>query len=79
MVDHKSLVFISTIVLSLGVPKTGLLTMLKESSANTPVRLYVADIGISNVAWKRFGIRRKRGIEFGNDWVASLRYQGGVE
>ena len=77
MIDEKPLVFISSVILSLGAPKTGLLAMLRDTSENTALQLFVADIGISNIAWKRFGHRRKKGIDFSSDWVISLRYHRG--
>ncbi|KAL8712170.1 MAG: hypothetical protein Q9220_003604 [cf. Caloplaca sp. 1 TL-2023] len=69
-----------TYLLFLGAPKAGLLTYLSES-ANRQIhsvsKLFVADIGISNAAWKKFGTRRKYGVEFGREWVAELRFEKG--
>jgi len=35
----------------------------------------VADIGIPQVVWRKYGTRRRHGIDFGNRWVVPLRYQ----
>jgi len=62
-------------VFSLGAPKIGLLTSLAEIEPRMRPNLAVADIGISPVAWKKFGTRRRNGIEFGGSWVAGLDFQ----
>ena len=66
-------------ILSLGAPKPWLLAMLRDAGAKDNPDMYVADIGISNVAWKRLGNRRNKGVDFGGEWVVKLRYQPGVE
>ncbi|KAI9837298.1 MAG: hypothetical protein M1819_000372 [Sarea resinae] len=42
-------------------------------------RLYVLDIGLGPGAWRKYGSRRRQGVEFGGRWVVELRWQGGVE
>ena len=64
-----------TYVLSLGAPKIGLVTAISRDPAYERWKLYVSDIGISNTAWKKFGTRRRHGVEFGREWVTALRYQ----
>lgn len=77
--DATDLVIRADSVLSLGAPKVGLLTALGRSSAYEKLKLFVADIGISNTIWRKFGTRRSRnGVNFGSEWVAALRYNGGV-
>ena len=72
-------------ILSLGAPKNGLLSYQVETRCNNnhnntndhPLAsrdFRVADIGIPNAAWKRFGKKGRRGIDFGGDWVAHLDY-----
>ena len=78
-VDDDPLAFFPSSILSLGAPKPWLLEMLSAVDLQDTTQLYLADIGISNIAWKRVGNRRNRGIDFGNDWVLKLRYQGSVE
>ena len=67
-----------TYVLSLGAPKTGLLTAISGNPTCERWKLFVADIGISNTAWKKFGTRRRHGIKFGSEWVTGLQYQTGA-
>lgn len=80
-ITHETdLVIRADFVISLGAPKVGLLTALARSSAYEKWKLFVADIGISNTAWRKFGTRRSRnGVNFGGEWVAALRYYGGAE
>ena len=78
--DATDLVIRPDFVLSLGAPKVGLLTALGRSSSYEKWKLFVADIGISNKTWRKFGTRRSRnGVNFGSEWVAALRYYGGAE
>ena len=62
-------------ILSLGAPKTGLLTALERVEGVDSLGLYVADIGISPTAWKKFGTRRRYGVDFGGEWVVAVQYQ----
>ena len=64
-------------VLSLGAPKMGLLTSLARVEGVASLGLYVADIGISPNAWKKFGTRRRHGVEFGGEWVVAVVYDNG--
>ncbi len=79
----QPLSFFPSAIVSLGAPKSWLLNSLRErGSEQGPLEgdpaLYVADIGISNVVWKRLGgNRRSKGIDFGGEWVLGLRWQAG--
>ena len=53
-------------IVSLGVPKP-CLSLAKDQI------LYVVDVGIGPVAWKRLGSRRNKGIEWGDDWIKELK------
>lgn len=64
-------------VISLGAPKIGLLAYLSDIEEEARPNLAVVDIGISSVAWKKFGTRRRHGVEFGGVWLASLEVQEG--
>lgn len=64
------------LILSLGAPKTGLLTSWVTETPEWPGRLSIADIGIPNAAWRRFGSSNRRGIDFGSQWVARIEYHG---
>ena len=79
VVDGIDLVIRPDFVLSLGAPKTGLLAALGKSIPFDQIQLLVADVGISNRIWKKFGTRFKYGVDFGSEWTAGLRYQVGVE
>ncbi len=74
--DDQSLRMHASRVLSLGAPKTGLLTAL-ATIPDVTSDLYVADIGIGPAAWRKFGNRRRHGVEFRGEWVAELRYHDG--
>ncbi|KAL8851610.1 MAG: hypothetical protein Q9221_003447 [Calogaya cf. arnoldii] len=70
-------------ILALGAPKTGLLSVFTEAvnEGNKLRKIFVADVGISNSVWKKFGTRRRFGVEFGGEWVAELEFvaaAGGV-
>ena len=77
--DDSELVITANFILSLGAPKTGLLTAMHALKNGPNPSLFVADIGIPTVAWKKLGTRRKRGVEFAGEWVpaVSLREGGG--
>ncbi|KAJ6144937.1 NAD(P)H-hydrate epimerase [Penicillium chermesinum] len=38
----------------------------------------VADIGIPQIVWRKYGTRRRHGIDFGNRWVVPLRFQASM-
>ncbi|KAL8911141.1 MAG: hypothetical protein Q9171_003632 [Xanthocarpia ochracea] len=63
-------------ILALGAPKTGLLPLFTEAvkEGDKLWNVFVADVGISNSVWKKFGTRRRCGVEFGGEWVAELRF-----
>lgn len=61
-------------VVCLGAPKTGVVTALL-SGEGLSWNLSVADIGIPQIVWRKYGSRRRHGIDFGNRWVVPLRYQ----
>ncbi|KAI9861154.1 MAG: enhancer of mRNA decapping [Vezdaea acicularis] len=65
-------------VVAMGAPKTGVLNAC-ITGAGSGWQLFVADIGISNIVWKKYGTRRRYGVEFGSEWVVGLRYDAGVE
>ncbi|BAE63048.1 unnamed protein product [Aspergillus oryzae RIB40] len=61
-------------VVCLGAPKTGIINALLAGEGLT-WSLSVADIGIPQIVWRKYGTRRRHGIDFGNRWVVPLRYQ----
>ncbi|MCJ1354726.1 MAG: enhancer of mRNA decapping [Icmadophila ericetorum] len=78
-VNSKPLSLIPDTVLSLGAPKPWLLAFLADNSSRDDVEIFLADIAISKLAWKRLGNRRNRGIDFAGEWLVKLRYQVGSE
>jgi enhancer of mRNA-decapping protein 3 len=75
LVESAPLLIQSHFILSLGAPKTGLWNALVNETPGSPNwQLFVADIGIPNVAWKKYGSRRRQGVDFGSGWVVGLRF-----
>ncbi|KAL8934387.1 MAG: hypothetical protein Q9216_005940 [Gyalolechia sp. 2 TL-2023] len=68
-----------THVLALSAPKTGLLAAIaqQEGEQRRLWKLFVADVGISNSVWKKFGTKRRHGVDFGAEWVAEIRFVAG--
>lgn len=73
-VDGGQLCVDATSVVCLGAPKTGILNALLTGEGQS-WKLSVADIGIPQIVWRKYGTRRRHGIDFGNRWVVPLRYQ----
>lgn len=68
-------------IVSLGAPKTGLLAALTAGTLSTGVdegearfKLSAADLGINQASWKKYGSRRRYGVEFGRKWVVELKF-----
>ncbi|KAF9893245.1 enhancer of mRNA decapping [Aspergillus nanangensis] len=74
MVEGGRLCVSSTSVVCLGAPKTGILNSLLNGEGLS-WNLSVADIGIPQIVWRKYGTRRRHGIDFGNRWVVPLRFQ----
>lgn len=74
MVDGGRLCVNSTSVVCLGAPKTGVMNALLSGEGVAP-NIAVADIGIPQIVWRKYGTRRRHGIDFGNRWVVPLRFQ----
>ncbi|KAE8154950.1 hypothetical protein BDV25DRAFT_126145 [Aspergillus avenaceus] len=55
-------------VVCLGAPKTGIINALL-SGEGISWNLSVADVGIPQIVWRKYGTRRRHGIDFGNRWV----------
>lgn len=65
----------ATWVVSLGAPKTGLVSALLLGEGSTSWQLVVVDIGIPHVIWRKYGSRRRHGVDFGNRWLVPLKFQ----
>ncbi|KTW31007.1 uncharacterized protein T551_01559 [Pneumocystis jirovecii RU7] len=60
-------------VLSLGLPKTGLLFALRSKYVTKD--LFLADIGISRKVWKKLGIgKRVKTLWIGQDWIIKMSF-----
>ncbi|MCJ1283949.1 enhancer of mRNA decapping [Xylographa opegraphella] len=79
IVDNEPLALVPKYVVCLGAPKPWLLATLRDSYKRDTTHVYLVDIGISNLAWKRLGNRRNRGVDFGSAWTVKLRYQSGTD
>ena len=79
MADDVDVTIYADQVLSLGAPKTGLLRALSMAEIPEQPKLYLADIGLGNQAWKRFVARGKMNAQFRGEWVVSLRYREGSD
>ena len=76
--DSSPLIIHAAFVACLGAPKTGLLAALGTGEARShDWALAVVDIGISNVAWRKYGTRRRHGVDFGKAWVVNVKFVGG--
>lgn len=75
--DGGQLCIDSSSVVCLGAPKTGILNALL-SGKGVQWNVSVADIGIPQIVWRKYGTRRRHGIDFGNRWVVPLRYQAPI-
>lgn len=73
--DGSELVLNANFILSLGAPKTGLLIAMDSLKDEGLPSVFVADIGIASVAWKKFGMRKRSGVDFGGEWVAAVKWE----
>lgn len=79
VVDSAKLWMQAKYVVAMGAPKKGLLNALVASEAGEERgwQCFVCDVGLGAAAWKKAGMRVRRGVEFGREWVVGLRFQGG--
>ncbi|KAL2800666.1 hypothetical protein BJX66DRAFT_321608 [Aspergillus keveii] len=68
LVEGGQLRISTTAVVCLGAPKSGLVNALIAGEGSS-WSLSVADIGIPQITWRKYGTRRRHGIDFGNRWV----------
>jgi len=74
-VDGEPLVLRSQNIICLGATKIGLLqALITGDSGSGKWQLMLADIGIPKAAWKKFGSRRRHGVDFSKDWVTALKF-----
>ncbi|KAI1409500.1 YjeF N-terminal domain-like protein [Hypoxylon sp. FL1857] len=81
VIDGAKLYVHPRYVVALGAPKIGLLKALEMGEEHGDIvmveqwKLFLADIGLSPVIWRKVATKIRRGIEFDNNWVLELRYQ----
>ena len=76
--DGSELVLHASFIVCLGAIKTGLLTAMESLKTVLDPSIFVADIGIASVAWKKLGTRTKGGLEFGGEWIAAVKWEESV-
>ena len=76
--DGSELVLHASFIICLGAIKTGLLTAMESLKTVLDPSIFVGDIGIASVAWKKFGTRTKGGVEFGGQWIAAVKWEESV-
>lgn len=74
LLETSRLCINSKSVVCLAAPKTGVMNALLSGEGHS-WNISVADIGIPQIVWRKYGTRRRHGIDFGNRWVVPLRYQ----
>ncbi|KAF3079792.1 enhancer of mRNA decapping [Orbilia oligospora] len=70
--DSEQFYIEAKFVVCMGAPKTGVRAALQTVGAGW--NLHVVDIGIPNTAWRKYGSRRRHGVEFGAEWVSAIEY-----
>jgi enhancer of mRNA-decapping protein 3 len=74
-------------VVSIGVPKRGLLEAVtppaddEPGASNNPAqddewRLFIADLGLGSAVWRKAGTKLRRGVDFDGRWVLEMEYRG---
>ncbi|KAI1206595.1 YjeF N-terminal domain-like protein [Annulohypoxylon truncatum] len=85
VIDGAKLYVQPRYIVALGAPKLGLLKALEMGDENGDIvmveqwKIFLADIGLSPVIWRKVATKIRRGIEFDNNWVLELRYQPQVD
>ncbi|KAI1799214.1 YjeF N-terminal domain-like protein [Daldinia bambusicola] len=84
VIDGAKLYVHPRYVVALGAPKVGLLKALeaaddRDISLVGEWKLFLADIGLGPVIWRKVATKIRRGIDFDDKWVLELRYQPGGE
>ncbi|KAI2613197.1 YjeF N-terminal domain-like protein [Hypoxylon fragiforme] len=81
VIDGAKLYVHPRYVVALGAPKVGLLKALEMGDDQGDIvmveewKLFLADIGLSPLVWRKVATKVRRGIEFDSKWVLELRYK----
>ncbi|KAI8623070.1 YjeF N-terminal domain-like protein [Xylariaceae sp. FL1651] len=85
VIDGAKLYVQPRYVVALGAPKQGLLKALEGMDEPGDIlmadewKIYLADIGLGALVWRKATTKVRRGIEFDDNWVLELRYQPRIE
>ncbi|KAH7041240.1 YjeF-related protein N-terminus-domain-containing protein [Microdochium trichocladiopsis] len=81
VIDGAKLYVHPRYVVALGVPKQGLLRAIEMGDESGDVfmvdewKLYLADIGLGALVWRKAGTKIRKGVDFDGNGVLELRYQ----
>ncbi|KAI0004858.1 YjeF-related protein N-terminus-domain-containing protein [Xylariaceae sp. FL0662B] len=81
VIDGAKLYVQPRYIVALGAPKQGLLRALEMGDDQGDIltieewKLYIADIGLGALVWRKAATKIRRGIDFDDRWVLELRYQ----
>ncbi|KAI0481075.1 YjeF-related protein N-terminus-domain-containing protein [Xylariaceae sp. FL0804] len=81
VIDGAKLYVQPRYIVALGAPKQGLLRALQMGEEEGDImtvddwRLYLVDIGLGAVVWRKAATKIRRGVDFEDKWVIDLRYQ----
>lgn len=81
VIDGAKLYVHPRYVVALGVPKQGLLRAIEMGDDQGDVfmvdewKLYLADIGLGALVWRKAGTKIRKGVDFDGNGVLELRYQ----
>lgn len=82
IIDGRPLYIRPNFVIAMGAPKKGLLSAMNlGEGVGSPDswRIWVADIGIASLAWKKAGTRMRKGVEFENGWTFEIAFRVGTD
>ncbi|KAI9841487.1 MAG: enhancer of mRNA decapping [Thelocarpon superellum] len=74
LIEGETLILRADLVVAMGAPKTGLLNAIVAGQGQS-WQLWAVDLGISNTAWRKYGTRRRHGVDFAQEWVVTLQYR----
>jgi len=81
VIDGAKLYVHPRYIVALGVPKQGLLRAIEMGDDQGDVfmvdewKLYLADIGLGALVWRKAGTKIRKGVDFDGNGVLELRYQ----
>ncbi|KAI6087221.1 YjeF N-terminal domain-like protein [Hypoxylon rubiginosum] len=81
VIDGAKLYVHPRYVVALGAPKQGLLKALEMGDDQGDIvmveewKIFLVDIGLGPLVWRRAATKIRRGIEFDDKWLLELRYQ----